>query len=141
MSITPERMLTRPPSCVSIGSTTQPLKSPLKSTATSTNLHNEEAASLCQGRFRAAVANLRPSEGQGASVVTNTTVWSSRPSKPPRRPGSSTKTAIECKSDCERARTSTLPTPPVMSSTSTMTSTVVRGQGHVKHLIDRFQNN
>ncbi|VDK37950.1 unnamed protein product [Taenia asiatica] len=121
------------------GTTTQPSKSPLKSTATSTNIHNEEAASLCQGRFRAAVANLRPSEGQVASVATNTVL--SRPSKPPRRSGSSTKTAIECKRDCGRTRASTPPTPPVMSSTSTMTSTVVRGQGHVKHLIDRFQNN
>ncbi|KAL5105158.1 Pleckstrin homology domain-containing family G member 1 [Taenia crassiceps] len=121
------------------GTTPLPSKSPLRSMATSTNIHNEEAASLCQGRFRAAVANLRPSEVQGTSVATNIVLG--KPNKPPRRPGSSTKTAIECRGDCGRARTSTLSTPPLMSSTSTMTSTVVRGQGHVKHLVHRFQNN
>ncbi|KAH9279207.1 Pleckstrin homology domain-containing family G member 1 [Echinococcus granulosus] len=121
------------------GTTALPSKLPPNSTVTLANAHNEEAASLCQGRFRAAVANLRPFGGQGASIATSTA--STRPSKPPRRSWSSTKTTSECKGGCGRARTSTSSTSLVMSSVSTMTSTVVGGQGHVKHLIDRFQNN
>ncbi|VDM34182.1 unnamed protein product [Hydatigera taeniaeformis] len=124
------------------GTTPLSPKLPPNTTSTQTRVPNEEAASLCQGRFRAAVATLRPSEGRDVSVTTNR-AWS-RPSKPPRRPGSSAK-PTECKDENGPMGTSTLPTSPVMTSASIMTSTVVptvvRSQGHVRHLIDRFQNN
>ncbi|KAM3183554.1 hypothetical protein ACTXT7_010116 [Hymenolepis weldensis] len=106
------------------------MKSPApqpKPPSNSTIVNNSEAASLCQGRLRAAVANLKPPEGQ--ITVIPKTATSANPSKPPRR---STVVFKSLESNGNPAR----PTQP-----PSVTSSTVRGHGHVKHLIDRFQNN
>ncbi|VUZ49910.1 unnamed protein product, partial [Hymenolepis diminuta] len=98
-----------------------------KPSSNSTVVSNSEAASLCQGRLRAAVANLKPPEGQ--ITVIPKTATSANPSKPPRR---STLVFKTPESNGKPARPSQPPS---------VTSSTVRGHGHVKHLIDRFQSN
>ena len=99
---------------------------------------NEEAASLCQGRFRAAVANLKAPEGHRTTIATTVTATSipmgGRPSKPPRGTLSPARPTIETNGS-SRSTHSKAPPP------TTLTPGVTRGQGHVKHLIDHFQNN
>ncbi|VDN96873.1 unnamed protein product [Rodentolepis nana] len=90
----------------------------------STTGGNSEAASLCQGRLRAAVANLNPPECQ-ITVIPKTV----NPSKPPRRSASVSKPL----------GTNGTPTRPTQLPSVTLNA--VRGHGHVKHLIDCFQNN
>ncbi|KAM7538580.1 hypothetical protein Aperf_G00000049734 [Anoplocephala perfoliata] len=94
-----------------------------KATSSSATASNAEAAALCQGRLRAAVANLKPSDEQHTAAPQKITL--ANPSKPPRRSMAIAKT-IE--SNAKSPRRS--PSPPS-----------VRGPGHVRHLIDRFQNN
>ncbi|VDL60752.1 unnamed protein product [Hymenolepis diminuta] len=98
-----------------------------KPSSNSTVVSNSEATSLCQGRLRAAVANLKPPEGQ--ITVIPKTATSANPSKPPRR---STLVFKTLESNGKPARPSQPPS---------VTSSTVRGHGHVKHLIDRFQSN
>nr|CUU99549.1 hypothetical transcript [Hymenolepis microstoma] len=95
-----------------------------KSSSSSTTVGNSEAASLCQGRLRAAVANLKPPECQ-TTVIPKTV----NPSKPPRRSATISKPP----------GTNGTPTRP--TQLPSVTSSTVRGHGHVKHLIDCFQNN